>query len=747
MIEIRVSGFECDPGEIEVGAAGSYGMQQLHFAFSAEWEGLNKRTTWNTDSGPVSVMLDENEVAEVPAEATATAGRRYFSIDGFAEGRQHISVRVTYKVFETVAPGGANSVPPTDSEMTQALAIMQEIRDLKTPEVTVGQTKTVAAAQSAHVVNTGTGTKAVFDFEIPRGESGVYVGSDEPGEDVQLWIVPEGENEIDEGLDTLERAVERVENATVLAPKIGADGTWLVYDAAREAYVDTGVKAQGEPGEKGEPGAKGEKGDTGAQGSKGDTGAQGPKGEKGETGAQGPAGPQGEKGDPGPQGEKGSNGAAGQRGAIYHKVTTAPSSYTTAIGDYTPKYRILISTALSQSGQADMITGDVIRQSYYDYFVDHIEGGYAYISTSRISVRGTNGDDGKDGKGGATVVIGTTRSGHTADDCDYLCDGSADDVEIRTAAQALTNGGEIRLLEGTYVLDSDVEIDATVNIAGCGGNTVIACNSLMLYASNCSVRDLVFDSCSVRMIGENGSASRCQFINTEGDAIKADAASCRVTNNHFSDVYIAIYFGSNSSGCLAAHNTIVGSHDNIMDEGTNNAIIGNIIRDGAGSDSMAIGTVGTGTYITDNVVDMAQVAEPMFYNGTNIIHVNNMVNGGLVDAPSGGASSWNDLTDKPIVVVTLNTETMTLSHTPAQIAALQDAGMLVVSNLSTVPIEITRGDTGEATGANIVLLQPSTIFENGALTAFAMMYFMYMFDANGIATEYHAATTDATVLM
>lgn len=415
-------------------------------------------------------------------------------------------------------------------------------------------------------------------------------------------------------------AAEKAERTLSYTHKIGSNGNWWYYDRSQEQYVDSGIPA------------------TGPQGEPGDTGLQGERGEKGE---------KGDKGDPGPQGEKGSNGAAGQRGAIYHKVTTAPSSYTTAIGDYTPKYRILISTALSQSGQADMITGDVIRQSYYDYFVDHIEGDYAYISTSRITTRGANGDDGKDGKNGATVVIGTTRSGHTADDCDYLCDGSADDVEILMAAQALTNGGEIRLLEGTYVLDSDVEIDATVNIAGCGGNTVIACNSLMLYASNCSVRDLVFDSCSVRMIGENGSASHCQFINTEGDAIKADAASCRVTNNHFSDVYIAIYFGSNSSGCLAAHNTIVGSHDNIMDEGTNNAIIGNIIRDGAGSDSMAIGTVGTGTYITDNVVDMAQVAEPMFYNGTNIIHVNNMVNGGLVDAPSGGASSWNDLTDKP----------------------------------------------------------------------------------------------------
>ena len=504
MIEIRVSGFECDPGEIEVGAAGSYGMQQLHFAFSAEWEGLNKRTTWNTDSGPVSVMLDENEVAEVPAEATATAGRRYFSIDGFAEGRQHISVRVTYKVFETVAPGGANSVPPTDSEMTQALAIMQQIRDLKTPEVTVGQTKTVAAAQPARVVNTGTDTKAVFDFEIPRGESGVYVGSDEPGEDVQLWIVPEGENEIDEGLDVLESTIKRVENATVFAPKIGADGTWLVYDSAKGAYVDTGVSARGTQGEKGEDGNPGQDGVSptvsvatisgghrvsitdvnGTQtfdvmdGEDGDGSGDGTSGADGvtfypsvaEDGTLSwtndggltnpdPVNIKGADGEDGQDGAPGADGEDGTRGAIYHKVTTAPTSYTTAIGDYTPKYRILIDTALSQSGQADMIVGDVIRQSYYDYFVDYIADGYAYISTSRISVRGATGAD---GDAGYTPVKGTDYW-TDADKAEMVEDVVAEMGDVAAADHTHT-AAEVGARASTWVpTQNDVTISAATD--------------------------------------------------------------------------------------------------------------------------------------------------------------------------------------------------------------------------------------------------------------------------------------------
>ena len=47
-----------------------------------------------------------------------------------------------------------------------------------------------------------------------------------------------------------EAAADRVENAALHAPKV-VNGNWWVYDATREAYVDTGVQAQGPAGEPG----------------------------------------------------------------------------------------------------------------------------------------------------------------------------------------------------------------------------------------------------------------------------------------------------------------------------------------------------------------------------------------------------------------------------------------------------------------------------------------------------------------
>lgn len=213
MIEVRINGYECDPGEIEIGTAGSYGVQQLHFAFSSEWEGLAKRTTWMTDAGKIAVLLDESDTVTVPAEATATAGRRWLSVDGVAAGKQMISVRMGYKVYETVEPGGENSATPTDEEMTQALAILEEVKALKTPEITVGKTETVEAGTPARVENTGTATKAVLDFEIPRGESGVYVGTVEPDETAKVWVDPEGENDAEGAVIDLNAAVQEAREA------------------------------------------------------------------------------------------------------------------------------------------------------------------------------------------------------------------------------------------------------------------------------------------------------------------------------------------------------------------------------------------------------------------------------------------------------------------------------------------------------------------------------------------------------
>ena len=186
----------------------------------------------------------------------------------------------------------------------------------------------------------------------PKGESGVYVGS-EPPEDsgYNVWINPAGD--LPAELATKGYVDERIEKIELTPGPKGDKGD----------KGDQGI--QGEKGDKGDPGAtgangvsathswngtiltitsasgtssadlKGDKGDTGEQGiqgiqgPKGDIGPKGDKGEKGDAftyadftqeqlaglvGPQGPQGIQGPQGEPGIQGPKGNRGEQGPQG-------------------------------------------------------------------------------------------------------------------------------------------------------------------------------------------------------------------------------------------------------------------------------------------------------------------------------------------------------------------------------------------------------------------------------------------------
>ena len=81
------------------------------------------------------------------------------------------------------------------------------------------------------------------------------------------------------------------------------------------------------------------------------------------------------------------------------------------------------------------------------------------------------------GKRMCRVVVGTSTAGWTAADCDFLCDGTDDQVEINQAIALLKeHGGELAILAGEYTLSANMEITnmgADVAITGNAGATVL----------------------------------------------------------------------------------------------------------------------------------------------------------------------------------------------------------------------------------------------------------------------------------
>lgn len=188
---------------------------------------------------------------------------------------------------------------------------------------------------------------------------------------------------------------------------------------------------------------------SGAQGIQGPRGIQGLKGNDGNTpyiqngywyidGLNTQVKAEGVDGKDGTDGKDGNDGKNGSRGTGILKVTTQPSSYTTAIGSYTPKYRIALSTVKTQSGVGEVLIGDTIFYSYYQYVVDYIDSSYAYISATHVSMRGATGAAGKDGtngKDGYTPVKGTDY--YTAKDKAELISELTDKLSLGIASDGL----------------------------------------------------------------------------------------------------------------------------------------------------------------------------------------------------------------------------------------------------------------------------------------------------------------------
>lgn len=103
----------------------------------------------------------------------------------------------------------------------------------------------------------------------------------------------------------------------------------------------------------------------------------------------------------------------------------------------------------------------------------------------------------------ARFVVGTSAAGWTEADCDYLCDGTADEVEIKAAISALpSGGGEVLLLDGTYNISRSITISkANVVLRGSGPSTVLkrmfnltSSNGVVACAaSNCCIRSMNVD--------------------------------------------------------------------------------------------------------------------------------------------------------------------------------------------------------------------------------------------------------------
>lgn len=212
------------------------------------------------------------------------------------------------------------------------------------------------------------------------------------------------------------------------------------------------------------------------------------------------------------------------------------------------------------------------------------------------------GVSGGSGKRTARFTVGSSQYGWTESDCDYLCDGVADEAEINSAIQALrSTGGEIVLLDGLYNLSSKILIDKNnVTLSGNGASTKIirAFNDdeydpeqglVLIKNSYCTVRNLYFDGVKSSFTsnnainlynGDNCTITDNTILNCTGDGIYAVGNYHTIHNNIIQNCFQGLYL-SDCTKTTVTNNRIEEAEStgvylyNVEDVAINNNVVEN----------------------------------------------------------------------------------------------------------------------------------------------------------------------------
>ena len=133
---------------------------------------------------------------------------------------------------------------------------------------------------------------------------------------------------------------------------------------------------------------------------------------------------------------------------------------------------------LPENWQAEQIvapTGEEVGLSHqhgYNYLMEMVNRAQRGVNSVNEAFESVSG------KRTCRFVVGTSTAGWTAADCDYLCDGTDDQVEIQAAIDSLPKesgnyGGEVVLLSGTYHLNGSITLLENVVLRGNGESTCL----------------------------------------------------------------------------------------------------------------------------------------------------------------------------------------------------------------------------------------------------------------------------------
>jgi hypothetical protein len=222
-----------------------------------------------------------------------------------------------------------------------------------------------------------------------------------------------------------------------------------------------------------------------------------------------------------------------------------------------------------------------------------VDGASRFDGTATFNATSTFNSDlvAKTGGTATFVVAASDASDRVKNQADYVADGTADDVEIQAAIDALPDdGGKVVLSEGTFVIAAQIDLDtANAGLSGQGWGTVIqyANASNLAAAINIAADGVTIKNLKIAGNSANQTTGSRRGIHVEGSAFGSHTTiehvwiddlvgigimfnasvpgiedvkilNCTLTVNNAS----AIRIGNNVNGAQVTGNFIDGGTDN-----------------------------------------------------------------------------------------------------------------------------------------------------------------------------------------
>ena len=229
------------------------------------------------------------------------------------------------------------------------------------------------------------------------------------------------------------------------------------------------------------------------------------------------------------------------------------------------------------------------------------------------------------GSGGPRTVrfvVGTSTAGWTLDDCDYLCDGTDDHVEIQQALDALPDdGGEVKLLDGTYYFEDGVTLtkDRTT-LRGSGKSTKIILGEAVQSVKDVRIISLPKNYCTVADISVDGNYQWEYSV----QGIYVGGSNNTITGNTCNNCSSGISVGGSNHAITG--NTCNGNYENgISVSGSNNTITGNTCNNNY--DGISLSSSSNNNTITGNTCNNNYDGIYLYSSSNNTITGNTCIRG------------------------------------------------------------------------------------------------------------------------